>query len=459
MASAVLSRFTTNRSFDALPGMTGQFDTDVSVCSSFWAELAAQLDQLPAKPDRSEAQAATASSILALARKARNLFLSRHVGTLYAQLTKDFTVKRRIEDIVTDAAVRVPGLVPDNQTLEREAQRDQKDKEGHEIDHGLLLNAILADQKCGLDLCHAMLLPKSTSLELAEEFSRTGYMDLGTAVIERSGKVATLSFNNPSHLHAEDESTLQQVESGVDLALLDPATEITILRGSKLNAGKYAGKRVTNTGINLTHLYRGKISYLWYIIRDMGFINKMYRGLAYPDQPPTEMNGDTLEKPWIGTVEQFAIGGGCQYLLVTDFVVAEERAYLTLPARKEGIIPGVANMRLPRFVGDRIARQAIQYDRRIDCDSEEGRMICDLVVPSDQFDNALYEVAERLTNSGVVSAASNRRAFRVAEEPLDKFRQYMSLYSREQAYCHFSSALIRNLEQFWNAKNRRVHNV
>ena len=31
---------------------------------------------------------------------------------------------------------------------------------------------------------------------------------------------------------------------------------------------------------------------------------------------------------------------------------------MTLPARKEGIIPGVANLRLPRFIGDRIARQA-----------------------------------------------------------------------------------------------------
>ena len=39
-------------------------------------------------------------------------------------------------------------------------------------------------------------------------------------------------------------------------------------------------------------------------------------------------------------------------------------AYMTLPARKEGIIPGFANLRLPRFTGDRIARQAIQYEPR-----------------------------------------------------------------------------------------------
>ncbi len=46
---------------------------------------------------------------------------------------------------------------------------------------------------------------------------------------------------------------------------------------------------------------------------------------------------------------------------------------MTRPVRrKEGIIPGAANMRLPRFVGDRIARQAIQSGRRLDCDTPEA---------------------------------------------------------------------------------------
>jgi thioesterase DpgC len=127
---------------------------------------------------------------------------------------------------------------------------------------------------------------------------------------------------------------------------------------------------------------------------------------------------------------------------------------MTLPARKEGIIPGVANMRLPRFVGDRIARQAIMYDRRIDCDSPEGRMICDEITPPAAIETALNAVIERLTSSGVVSVASNRRAFRIAHEPLDLFRSYMAVYAREQAYCHFSPALIRNLERYWNAGKR-----
>jgi (3,5-dihydroxyphenyl)acetyl-CoA 1,2-dioxygenase len=138
-----------------------------------------------------------------------------------------------------------------------------------------------------------------------------------------------------------------------------------------------------------------------------------------------------------------------------DYVLAERGAFLTLPARKEGIIPGAANMRLPRFTGDRIARQAIQYERRLECDSPEGRLICDEIVATGEMDGAIERVVNGLTNSGVVSAASNRRAFRITQEPLDTFRAYFAVYAREQAYCHFSPALIANLERYWNAQSRK----
>jgi len=139
-----------------------------------------------------------------------------------------------------------------------------------------------------------------------------------------------------------------------------------------------------------------------------------------------------------------------------DYVVAASDAYMTLPARKEGIIPGAANLRMPRFVGDRITRQAILMGRRLDCDTPEGRMICDLIVPPAEVDAAIERVVEDFTGSGVVSAAGNRRAIRVGEEPLDLFRRYMAVYCREQAYCHFSPALIANLEKHWNAAQRKI---
>ena len=73
-----------------------------------------------------------------------------------------------------------------------------------------------------------------------------------------------------------------------------------------------------------------------------------------------------------------------------------------------------------------------------------------------RYVTALERTIDGLLGSGVVSAAGNRRAFRVAEEPLDLFRRYMAVYAREQAYCHFSPALIANLEKHWNAQQRKM---
>jgi thioesterase DpgC len=187
----------------------------------------------------------------------------------------------------------------------------------------------------------------------------------------------------------------------------------------------------------------------------MGFVHKFLRGVARPDVLPDDTHGQGIEKPWIAAVDAFAIGGHCQVLLTMDYVLAADDAYLTLPARKEGIIPGVANMRLPRFTGDRLARQLIQYERRLVCDSAEGRLICDEIAPAAEMDAAIERVVVGLTSSGAVSAVGNRRAFRVTQEPLDDFRRYCAVYAREQAYCHFSPALIANLERYWDAQNRK----
>jgi len=113
-------------------------------------------------------------------------------------------------------------------------------------------------------------------------------------------------------------------------------------------------------------------------------------------------------------------------------------------------------LRLPRFVGDRIARQAILGERRLDCDSAEGRMICDEVVAPGTIEEAADRMVLHLAGSGIVSAEGNRRAFRMSVEPFDLFRQYAAVYAREQAYCHMSPALVGNLERYWNAQSRKA---
>lgn len=437
------------------PGITGDFQTDAETHSHFWRAGADHVAALPEKPKRNPEQAHAAETILRTGRESREAFLARHVEAVYSALTKNRTVFLRAEELVYAAAAFMPGLTPTRAEVAAQSEKTQRDKDGVEVDQGIFFAQVLAHPASGAHLCHAMLLPKSESLARRDAFAAKGALDLGTASVARQGKATVVTLQNPRYLNAEDAGTISQTETAVDLAILDES-ELCVLRGGIVGHEKYRGKRVFSTGINLTHLYHGKIPYLWYITREMGFVNKMMRGLARPDANPDEMYGGTIEKPWVAAVEAFAIGGGCQYLLTMDHVLAASDAYMTLPARKEGIIPGASNMRMPRFTGDRIARQAIMSGLRLDCDTPAGRLICDAVVPPAEMDAALERTIATFTDAGVVSAAGNRRAFRVAEEPLDLFRRYMAVYAREQAYCHFSPALIANLERYWNAQQRKL---
>jgi (3,5-dihydroxyphenyl)acetyl-CoA 1,2-dioxygenase len=387
-------------------------------------------------------------------RPARERFLQEHVEEIYAALTDSFTRFVRVEDLVHSAAEAYPGLVPTRAQLAAEAALKLKDKQGLEIDQSLLVAHILAHPRCGTHLCHAMLLPRPETAAALATLAAHGSVDLGPVRVERHGRAAHLLSSNPKYLNAEDQTTINAMETGVDVATLDPGTDIAVLRGQPVEHAKYTGRRIFGAGINLTHLYHGTIPFLWYLQRELGFVHKYLRGIARPEMLPDDIHGAGTEKPWIAAVEGFAIGGHCQILLTMDYVLAAGDAFMTLPARKEGIIPGAANLRLPRFTGDRLARQLIQAERRLQCDSAEGRLICDEIVPAADMDAAIERTVTMLTSAGSVGAIGNRRAFRVAVEPLDLFRRYCAVYAREQALCHFSPALIQNLEQNWGASNR-----
>ena len=136
-----------------------------------------------------------------------------------------------------------------------------------------------------------------------------------------------------------------------------------MLRGKVVDHAKYAGRRIFNAGINLTHLYYGQIWLVeFFVVRDMGYLNKMYRGLSGRSSGRTRSR-TRYEKPWIAAVEAFAIGGGCQLLLAMDHVLADAAAYFNLPARKEGIIPGVVEHAPVALRRRPVARQAILFER------------------------------------------------------------------------------------------------
>jgi (3,5-dihydroxyphenyl)acetyl-CoA 1,2-dioxygenase len=406
------------------------------------------LDRLPERARRNAAEHTAADAIGERLRAHRIEFMRRCAGDVYARLTEGMTETVRVDELVSRAALTFPGLSPNASRLEKEAARRLKDKHGDEIDQGLFLWQVLAHPAAGAHLVYSMLRPTPESLNLLGEFQRSGRVELELATVTRKENAAIVEHRNTRYLNAEDDDTNRSLEIAVDLVILDPACAVGVLRGAMVAHPKFAGRRIFNAGLNLTRLYEGSLSFMFYMARDLGLVNKIYRGHSPAIFRPSD--GETgVEKPWIAAVEAFAIGGGCQLLLVMDYVLAEQGSYFNLPARKEGIIPGAANLRLPRFVGDRMARRGILFDQPFPADGPEGQLLCDEIVPAVEMDSAIERMCESLSSSGVVSAASNRKAIRVGQEPLSVFQAYMATYAREQAFCHLSPALVRNLEQYW----------
>ena len=387
----------------------------------------------------------------------REAFLREHVEEVYDHLTAGRTRPLRVRELAYAAAAEYPGLVPtwEEVRAERELGR-QSAKAGAEIAQGIFLAHVLAHPVAGRHLVHAMRQPLPEALERLPELRQTAAADLGQARVDRRGNVGWITIQNHRYLNSEDDESNGRLELAVDLVLLDPEVEVAVLRGAPAEHPKHAGRRIFGSGINLTHLYHGRIGFIEFLIeRELGLNNKMYRGLAPAEFRLGDLEEGT-EKPFIAAVESWAIGGACQWLLVMDHVIAERGSYFNLPARKEGIIPGLANLRMLRFAGDRLTRQAIFFNRDFPADSAEGRLLCDQVVEAEDMEAAVERACREITSSGMASAIANRRLLRQGEEPPDRFRLYMANYCREQARCLYSPGLISNLEQNWNARERRL---
>lgn len=362
----------------------------------------------------------------------------------------------RCAQLAYDAADRFPGLLPTRAEIDEERKHLQKDKRGLEIGQGDFFARILGDGDRGRRLIHAMGKPRDESLDRLADFRRTAHVDMDTVEVERRDGIGWITLKHLSCLNAEDDLSTANLEIAVDLVLLDDEIEVGVLRGAPMTHPKHAGRRVFGSGINLTDLYNGQISLIEFMLeRELGCLSKMYRGLSPEETSSGNLEVGRQEKPFLAAVDAWAIGGACQWLLVMDVVVAERGAVFNLPARKEGIIPGCANLRLPRLVGERTARRAIFLNHDFRADSPEGMLLADQVVDTAEVGVKVAELAADLTASGRTSVLANRRALRVASEPLDLFRRYLATYAWEQGRCLYSPALIENLERNWEAAARK----
>jgi enoyl-CoA hydratase/carnithine racemase len=212
-------------------------------------------------------------------------------------------------------------------------------------------------------------------------------MSNGTVLLNVDGPVATMTLNRPHVLNAQDETLMEDLELAVDSVARTPGLRVVVVRG--------AG-RAFSAGLDLNMRARGV---------NLDFFERQER---------TRMRIESLEPITVAAVHGHCLGGGLQLAIACDIRVCSTDAHLGLPAVLEGLIPGLAPVRLPRLIGLGPARRLILSGEVIDATTAFGLGLVDHVVPADGFDAGLLDVLETYLQVPPAAAAASKTLMAMA---------------------------------------------
>lgn len=193
-------------------------------------------------------------------------------------------------------------------------------------------------------------------------------MELKNVLLEKEGNIAILTINRPKALNALNSETLNDIFTAVKHLEEEKDVYAVILRG--------AGDKSFVAGADIAEMKdlneeEGK---------NFGMLgNRVFRKL------------ENLDKPVIAAISGFALGGGCELAMACDIRIASEKAKFAQPEVGLGITPGFGGtQRLPRIVGDGIAKELIYTGRIVKAD-EALRMglVNKVVAPESLMDEAM----------------------------------------------------------------------
>jgi len=121
--------------------------------------------------------------------------------------------------------------------------------------------------------------------------------------------------------------------------------------------------------------------------------------------------------PVIAAVEGFAMGGGCELAVLSDFVVASETAVFAVPEVTRGIFPGIGGTQLlPRIIGAPAAREMIFTGRRVDAREAKALGLVNHVVEKGQARAKALEIAGTIADNGPIAVRQAKKAINWGSE-------------------------------------------
>lgn len=144
-----------------------------------------------------------------------------------------------------------------------------------------------------------------------------------------------------------------------------------------------------------------------------------------------------ITKPIIAAVSGFALGGGCEFALACDMIVASDSAQFGQPEINLGVIPGAGGtQRLTRAVGKALAMEMVLNDRRLTADEALHYGLVNRVVPAETFLQEATDFAAQIAARAPVAVRMAKEAVNAAfEMPL----QAALAHERRLFYMLFST--------------------
>jgi enoyl-CoA hydratase/carnithine racemase len=118
-----------------------------------------------------------------------------------------------------------------------------------------------------------------------------------------------------------------------------------------------------------------------------------------------------LEQPTVSAIAGYALGGGLELALATDFRIADETAVFGLPEVPLGIVPASGGLlRLVRLVGPSVAKDLMLLRDRVTAQEALALGLVNEVVPAGTAVERALELAERLAGLPRLAVSVAKRA-------------------------------------------------
>ncbi|MEQ1976632.1 fatty acid oxidation complex subunit alpha FadB [Xenorhabdus sp. SGI240] len=187
--------------------------------------------------------------------------------------------------------------------------------------------------------------------------------------------IAELIFNAPAAINKLDTKTVTSLDKAV--ATLEQETK---LKGLLLRSEKQAfivGADITEF-LSLFSAPAEKLHEL------LDLANNIFNRI------------EDLAVPTISAINGYALGGGCELVLSTDFRIASPDLRIGLPETKLGIMPGFGgSVRLPRLIGTDNALEIISAGKDIGAEEALKNGLVDAVVPAEKLVDSAVSILEQ----------------------------------------------------------------